>query len=159
MFWLAVVKLIELIVFRLIALTLQQFKKKKRDINFKFKQCCRSIEEGIIQKRRSSLRLGGQNWLNSLARLLFCTSTIWRIGWNYPVLGWNHPILGRTNPSLPIVLHGAKLASAERNWINSEFCPPSRSDDLCLLFCIYLSSSMIGSLGGSAGTIRPKPRQ
>ena len=75
-----------------------------------------------IQKRRqrSSLLLGGQNWFNSLPRYLFCTMTIWRIGCNSAnKMGMNSSFYSH-NP-------GSK-----------KFCPPSSSDDLCLLFCIAM---------------------
>ena len=43
----------------------------------------KGIEEGFVQKRgqRTSLLFGGQNLINSLPRLLFCTRSIWRIAW------------------------------------------------------------------------------
>ena len=39
-----------------------------------------SIDEGFIQKQRSALLFGGQNWFNSLPQYRFCARMIWRNG-------------------------------------------------------------------------------
>ena len=85
------------------------------------------IEDRVIQKRRqrSSLLLGGQNFFNSLMHKLGCTRTRMKSS-----LSSNHH--GAIHHILRFVLVQNSQWDKEFN----QFCPRSRSNDLCLLFCI-----------------------
>ena len=77
---------------------------------------------GVYHRREAKVvaAVSGK-WLNSLL-FKFCTRMIWRIGIIHPIL--------------QIVLMQNSYHSKKFN----QFCPPSSSDDLCHLFCIYPSS-------------------
>ena len=90
--------------------------------------CPWSKVEGYRQKKgqRSSLLFGrGEEFFQFLAALTVLHWTIWIVGWIAPWWferkGWIYPI----------------LQNCPRQ---NKFFPPNRSDDLCVLFCLYLSS-------------------
>ena len=84
-----------------------------------------------MQKRRqrSLLLFWGKNLVNSLPRQLFCLGRFRRIGWIHPFVS-NHP--GAIHP----IIVQCKTATTARN----KFFPTNRTDNICLVFCLYPSS-------------------
>ena len=104
-----------------------------------------AIEEGNIQKRRQrslSLLLGGSILFLAALAIFHHDSLKFRMKSSYSSNrpGGNHPIL-----------HIVQEQNIQRGKELYQFCLPSSSDDLCLLFCLNPSSMGEGELPWNSG--------